>query len=821
MPFCCSCSASEYEDNHQSDNYPTVNLHPQELKQAQDALLKGALFYKFGSNGGRKEKYLNLDRDRTRLTYTPSNKPVKDTTIYIKDIVEIRDRTQDSTVPDTKIFHKAAKETKDMFCFAIIHRYTTTGGENRRRYKSFNMGFGTEKEKSKFMQTIAFLAMRTRRDYTRDPQAMRMLELWMEADKDADKRLSLKEISELLQKLNVQLDRQMLREKFNAADMDQSGYLKFDEFKHFYDQLTRRKEVLPLFRGYAKEHGKAAGKESEVMSARELAEFCRCCQGEGLEPEQARQLIQGIADPKAKGITLSQFTNYLFNRNMNSWWKPQHRLKVYQDMSQPLHHYFVSSSHNTYLVGDQLKSRSSTEMYKIVLERGCRCVELDCHDGGDGEPVIYHGHTRTSKIRFDAVCKVINEYAFKTSEYPVILSLEVHCKKHGQQVMAKHMKDIFKERVRDKDGQDRWLSRMCVLDGRFLSQTPEEPLPDYTPKALKRKILVKAKMHPEHYLQVQGSPQGGDEDSEEEKEESEEVLKERRRAAQVGKPAPKEPVCKELSSCVFLRSTRMDRGSGPAEWAQRNRPHEIASYSEGASKDLSRAMVPHSQLHAFVEANKRMLSRVYPAGTRVRSDNYMPQQHWNSGCSLVALNWQKLDFPMRLNEAKFEQNGRCGYVLKPHQLRCPNVEPRYTQEMELTVRVMSGSQIPKPNLQGRGEIIDPYVALWLNGVPEDTVGGGDKWRTDAIINNGFNPVWNEKNEFTFHITAVDMAMLTLRVIDADKAGRDNPIAEATIPVASLRLGYRCVPLRAVINNELIDHACLFCFFALRGVGGRQ
>lgn len=41
---------------------------------------------------------------------------------------------------------------------------------------------------------------------------------------------------------------------------------------------------------------------------------------------------------------------------------PAHK-RVYQDMSQPLNHYFISSSHNTYLLKDQLKGPSSTEGY--------------------------------------------------------------------------------------------------------------------------------------------------------------------------------------------------------------------------------------------------------------------------------------------------------------------------------------------------------------------------------------------------------------------------------------------------------------------------
>ena len=69
------------------------------------------------------------------------------------------------------------------------------------------------------------------------------------------------------------------------------------------------------------------------------------------------------------------------------------------------------------------------------------------------------------------------------------------------------------------------------------------------------------------------------------------------------------------------------------------------------------------------------LSRVYPKAQRVGSDNYNPVPMWNVGSQMTALNFQTGDKPMQLNQAKFMQNGGCGYVLRPEYMFQPNYSP--------------------------------------------------------------------------------------------------------------------------------------------------
>lgn len=146
------------------------------------------------------------------------------------------------------------------------------------------------------------------------------------------------------------------------------------------------------------------GIRDEAMSVREFQSFLRSAQGmpeATLEDAQALALkydcIRCTERQSADHISLRGFTHFMLSQEVHS---PDSQPLVTEDMTRPLSHYFIASSHNTYLTGHQLHGESSTNMYALVLSSGCRCIELDCWDGEDKEPVIYHGHTLTTKIPF-------------------------------------------------------------------------------------------------------------------------------------------------------------------------------------------------------------------------------------------------------------------------------------------------------------------------------------------------------------------------------------------------------------------------------------
>ncbi|XP_067994973.1 1-phosphatidylinositol 4,5-bisphosphate phosphodiesterase delta-4 isoform X4 [Melanerpes formicivorus] len=535
---------------------------------------------------------------------------------------------------------------------------------------------------------------------------------------------------------------QWIRDWFQKADKNKDGRMNFKEVQRLLKMMNvdmNEDHALRLFQEQLEDEG------TEELAMELIDKY------EPSETARARHVLS------ADG-----FLMYLCSPE-GSIFNPRHRA-LWQDMSQPLCHYFISSSHNTYLIEDQIRGHSSIEGYIRALKRGCRCLEVDCWDGPNGEPVVYHGHTFTSKIPFREVVSTLGKYAFKTSDYPVILSLENHCSMEQQEVLAQQLKTILGEQL-----------LTTTIDGRVPAQLP-------SPEELKHKILLKGKKIGRLEDMLDGpedeAPDVSDDDNGAEAEE------ERRRVKK-----DKETLAQVLSDCVVYCKNVSFRGFQEAR--SHSRPSEISSLSEAKARKLIR-----DAGNEFVRHNTRQLTRIYPSGMRTDSSNYSPQEMWNVGCQIVALNFQTAGMEMDLCDGLFSQNGCCGYVLKPPFMRDEetlfNPSDPGSREgpgpITLTIQVISGQQLPKVSNSKEGAIIDPLVRVEIHGVPADQA----HQETKYIENNGFNPRWDETLQFQVHVP--ELALVRFVVEDYDKTSRNDFVGQFTLAFVNIKPGYRHIHL---------------------------
>ncbi|XP_068116036.1 1-phosphatidylinositol 4,5-bisphosphate phosphodiesterase gamma-2 isoform X3 [Hyperolius riggenbachi] len=296
--------------------------------------------------------------------------------------------------------------------------------------------------------------------------------------------ISLRELKTILPQMNFKVNSlKSLKDKLLEIKISRDD-LSFEHFHSFYKTLMfdQQKSILDEFKKDPSIFvlGNVDRWDASAIHLHDFQRFLLHVQQEcaAQDLNKVRERMTKFIDDTMREtaepfLFVDEFLTYLFSKE-NSIWDEKYDEIVEQNMNNPLSHYWIASSHNTYLTGDQLRSESSTEAYVRCLRMGCRCIELDCWDGPDGKPIIYHGWTRTTKIKFDDVVQAIKDHAFATSEYPVILSIEEHCNVEQQRHMAKVFKEVF---------------------GDLLLTKPIEASADQlpTPTQLKEKIIIKHK----------------------------------------------------------------------------------------------------------------------------------------------------------------------------------------------------------------------------------------------------------------------------------------------------------------------------------------
>ncbi|XP_076841317.1 1-phosphatidylinositol 4,5-bisphosphate phosphodiesterase delta-4 isoform X2 [Brachyhypopomus gauderio] len=673
----------------------------------------GSIMRKVKSRTWKKQRYFRLQDDCATIWYKSKKTGNAHSTFSISDVEAVREGHQ------SEVLLSIADEFPPERCFTLVFRGRRGNldlvAESWEEARTWVTGM------RKLMENLENMGEQEKLDQW-------ICDWFKKADKNGDGRMNFKEVRDLLKMMNMDMNEHHAMHLFKLADKSESGTLEDEEFVLFYKMLTERAEVRQLFQQFSS--------DGHTLSLRDLKEFLREGQLEQDSVEEhVAEIIQRYEPSDTakmrQAMTINGFLVYLGSAE-GSVFNPA-RKQVYQDMNQPLCHYFISSSHNTYLMENQLRGQSSVEGYIRALSRGCRCVEVDCWDGPNGEPIVYHGHTLTSKILFKDVVSVVDQYAFKASQYPVILSMENHCSVEQQRVLALHLTRILGHKLLQN-----------ALEGKSDGGLP-------SPEDLKGKVLLKGKKI--GGLGVSLSALGEDSLVGDVSEEDDlaEIDEENRHNDTIRRKTKRSSphLSKELSDCVvYCKSVR------------------FSSFK-------------HSRVHSkFYEIS---------SFTEFKAKKHMKEA--------VALNFQTAGVEMDLNDGLFSQNGRCGYVLKPSFMRSAEkqFDPEHPQMTDgsgpftLTIRVISGQQLPKVN-QKEGSIVDPLVRVEIHGVQLDQ----SKMETHHIENNGFNPIWDKTLQFTVYVP--ELALVRFVVEDYDKTSKNDFVGQFTLPFSCIQQGYRHIHL---------------------------
>ncbi|CAG9767976.1 unnamed protein product [Ceutorhynchus assimilis] len=442
-----------------------------EMEQIISQLERGTLVTKFSWRKKPESKTLCIRRETRQLMWTrptSSSKPNYEGTIDLSEIKEVR------LGKNSKDFEKwpdeaKLKETKK--CFVIFY-----GSEFKLRVLS--IAALSEEERRLWVKGLNYLVKDTlNASYPIQVQSWLRREFYeMEGSRET---VNLKDLKSFLPRINYKIPTNRLREIFNEVDTRRRGEIGFDDFTTLYQKMifdeNNVSELFDKVRDYSA--------NLKHVTLQELQKFLQI---EQMDPSASNKetirnfVCDFLKDPQREVqepyLTIAEFLDFLFSKQNDLW--DESKNSVYQDMTRPLSHYWIASSHNTYLTGDQFSSESSVEAYARCLRMGCRCIELDCWDGPDCTPYIFHGHTLTTKIKFIDVIRTIKEHAFITSEYPVILSIEDNCSLPQQRKMANNLQDIFGD---------------MLLARPFDKNETELP----SPYNLRRKIILKHKKLPE------------------------------------------------------------------------------------------------------------------------------------------------------------------------------------------------------------------------------------------------------------------------------------------------------------------------------------
>ncbi|XVF24135.1 hypothetical protein REPUB_Repub13aG0101200 [Reevesia pubescens] len=536
--------------------------------------------------------------------------------------------------------------------------------------------------------------------------------------------------------------------------------------------------------------------DSTHMTAEQLKWFLVVHQGEvDSTSEDAQSIIENVVNRRhhvtkfaRHSLNLDDFFQFLFFDDLNGPIQTQ----VHHDMTAPLSHYFIYTGHNSYLTGNQLSSDCSEVPIIKALQRGVRVIELDLWPSSTKDEIlVLHGRTLTSPVSLIKCLTSIKEYAFASSHYPVIITLEDHLTPELQAKAAELITQTFGD-------------MLYYPESDCLSEFP-------SPESLKHRIIISTKP-PKEYLEcrpkdnssLDGNGTGSSEEEADDRSDSdhddEDFNECNCKSGQTGASAYKR-----------LITIHAGKPKGALKDVLKVAADKVRRLSM-SEQELEKAAGSHGS--DVVRFTQRNILRVYPKGTRFTSSNYKPTIGWMHGAQMIAFNMQGYGKSLWLMHGMFRANGGCGYLRKPDFLmqKGPSDElfdPKTTlpvqKKLKVTIYMGDGWRLDFSHTHfDTYSPPDFYTKVYIVGVPAD-----EAKRKTKIIGDDWSPVWNE--EFTFPLTVPELALLRIEVREYDMSEKDDFGGQTCLPVSELRTGIRSVPLHDKKGKKLPNARLLMKF----------
>jgi Phosphatidylinositol-specific phospholipase C, Y domain/Phosphatidylinositol-specific phospholipase C, X domain len=319
------------------------------------------------------------------------------------------------------------------------------------------------------------------------------------------------------------------------------------------------------------------------------------------------------------------------------------------------------------------------------------------------------------------------------------VSLEVHTNHEQQQMMVDIMNECFEE-------------KLCKpIDGETLETLTDLKLP--SPDQLRNKILIKVKYSPPSAKAVAAVGEkplrptltresSADSSSIEDVPVQEEKSK-----------TKKSKIIEALGQLgLYTRSYHFSSLTQP----EASVPTHVFSLSEssliGVHKEDPEGLFDH---------NKNYLMRAYPKGIRIASSNLNPSLFWRTGVQMVALNWQRIDKGMMLQEAMFSGTG--GWAQKPASYLSNSTYKDSRAHLNsgrswLRISIIAAQNIPMPPSVDSEDKLRPYVKCEVHvEVPDEEKDERrfgkspkePKFKKSTDAAKGRHPKFNGKREIMF------------------------------------------------------------------------